>query len=153
MNKHKFTWIDGLIIAVIVVLIAGSFVRFFVKDTTSAAQQTVPFTYQLKLSNVRGYTADSLQVGDTVYDNEGKGAVGVISDIHVEPAAITYTSLNGEILQTQAEDYYDITLTLSADGVAVDNTYKVGTYTLRINQKSIYFTKYSEWIAHIISID
>ena len=45
MKKHRFSWIDGLIIAVVLVLIAGTCVKFLVKDKTSATRQTVSFTY------------------------------------------------------------------------------------------------------------
>lgn len=153
MKKHKFTWIDGLVIAVVVLLIAGTCIKFFVKDTTSATQPTVQFSYQLEISNVRNYIVDSLEIGDTVYDSEGKGVVGVISDILVEPAKTVYETPNGEVLQVETEGRYDITLTLRAEGIAADNTYKVGTYTLRVNKNALYFTKYSTWNAQIISID
>lgn len=68
MKKRKFTWIDALVILVAVVLIAGTFLKFFVKDTTSVTRESVPFTYQIKIESIRQCTIDTLQVGDTVYN-------------------------------------------------------------------------------------
>lgn len=153
MKKHKFTWIDALVIAVVLLLIVGTCVKFFAKDSTSVTHENVQFTYQLKIEDVREFTANALQVGDTVYDNEGKGAVGVITDIAVVPATTVYTAPNGEAVEAEMEGRCDITLTLSAEGVSTGDTYKVGTYTLRANKSAVYFTKYSTWKANILSID
>lgn len=153
MKKHKFTWIDGLVIAVVLLLIVGTCVKFFAKDSTSVTQENVQFTYQLQIDDVREYTAQALQIGDTVYDNEGKGAVGTITDIVVEPAKTVYEAPNGEAVEAEMEGRCDITLTLSAEGIPTGGTYKVGTYTLRANKSAVYFTKYSTWTASILSID
>lgn len=153
MKKHKFTWIDAVVIVVVVLLIAGTCVKFLVNDTTSVTQDSVEFTYQLRISNIRQMSVDSLQVGDAVYDNEGKGCVGVISAVDVEPYTTTYNTDSGEIVNTTVEGRYTVILTLTADGTPTGDTYKVGTYTLNVNSASTYFTKYSIWSATIISID
>ena len=152
MKKHKFTWIDALVIVVAVLLAVGTYIKFFVNDTTSVTQETVEFSYQLKIAGIRQCSVDSLQVGDTVYDNEGKGAVGVIRDISVTPAKSTYTKSDGTFAEAEVEDKFDVVLTVSAEGIASGNYYKVGTYNIQLNRSSTYFTKYSVWSAKIISL-
>lgn len=152
MKKHKFTWIDALVILVAVVLVAGTFLKFFVKDTTSVTQDTVTFTYQLKIEGIRQCSIDTLQVGDTVYNNDGKGAVGVISAIEVQPNTTLFNAPDGTIQQVEKEGRFNVILTLSAEGVPTGRTYKVGTYTLQVNQSALYFTKYSIWNATTCAI-
>lgn len=153
MKKHRFTWIDGLVIAVILLLVAGTAVKFLVKDHTAVDRETVRFSYQLKIEGVRQYTVDALQVGDVVYDNEGKGAVGVIQDIQVSPAVMTFTDSTGEIREATGQARFDVVLTLAAEGTVAGKTYKVGTYTMKVNRNSVYFTKYSIWSATVTGID
>lgn len=152
MKKHKFNWVDGLILAVVLLLIAGTAVKFLFMDTTSIKKDQVDFQYQVLIHGVRSVTVDALQVGDTVYDNEGKGAVGVISDIQVADAPANISLPDGTITQGTLEDRYDVTLTLDAQGEPVGKTYKIGTYNIKVNQNSTYFTKYSIWSAKIVSI-
>ena len=153
MKKHKFTWIDGLVTVIILALLAGTAVKFLVNDPTSTTVQSVPFQYQIQINDVRSYTVDSLQVGDTLYNNDGKASVGVISRILVANSLSTYTADDGTILESTNEDRYDVVLTLDAQGVPQDRSYKVGTYDIRLNQTALYFTKYSTWNGRIISMD
>ena len=152
MKTHKFTWIDGLILAVAVALIAGTCLKFFVLDTTSVNQEAVDFSYQIKITNVRQFTLDALKVGDTVYDDEGKGQVGTITDISFTDAVTTATYPDGSAAKAAVDGRYDITLTLSAQGVPSGGTYKVGTYAIKVNQDTLYFTKYSTWTGTVIAI-
>ncbi len=153
MKKHKPTWVDGLVLAVVLLLIAGTAVKFLYLDGTRLREETTSFQYQLLIHGVRSVTVDALAVGDTVYDNEGKGAVGVISDIRVEDALSSITLPDGTIVEGPMEDRYDVTLTLDAEGQRDGRTYKIGTYTIKVNQSSTYFTKYSIWTAKILSMD
>lgn len=153
MKKHKFTWIDGLVIAVIAMLLIGTYVKFFVNDSTSVTRQTEEFTYQLKISGLRQYSVDSLQVGDALYDNEGKGNVGVITQIDVSPNTATYTAPDGTIMETEVEDKFNVILTVTAEGIADNGAYALGTYDIQLNRHSTYFTKYSIWSATVVAIN
>lgn len=152
MKKHKFHWIDGLVLAVVVLLIAGTCLKFLVLDTTSVKKETVDFSYQIRIANLRQYTVEALQVGDTLYDNEGKGQVGVIEEIAVEDAVSSVSYPDGTFTQVPVEGRFDVTLTLRAQGVPEDGTYKVGTYTIKVNQENLYFTKYSIWNGSVVGI-
>ena len=154
MKKHKFSWIDALVIAVIVLLIAGSCYKFFSNDSSaSVTQQSVDFQCQLKISGVRSFTTDALKTGDAVYDSENGTAIGVISDIVITPASNHYKTSDGQMILAETEGRYDILLTLDCSGVWAGSTYKNGTYTYFVNQKSTFNTKYSTWTGTIISID
>lgn len=152
MKNHKFTWIDGLVIAVVVILLAGSFLKFFVKDSTALNQETIAFEYQLRIAGIRQVSVDSLQVGDSLFDNGSKEYVGVISDIQVKPAETTFHVPDGTIEKATYENRFDVTLTISAEGVPSAEGYRVGTTDLSVNRNATYFTKYSIWNATLLSM-
>lgn len=152
MKKHKFTWIDGLVIAVVVLLIAGTCVKFLVADKTVVTRETIPITYQIKIQGVRQFTIDALQVGDTVYEKEGKGAVGVIENITVEPGQSTAPYPDGTARSVETEERYDVTVTLSADAVLDGSVYRVGVYGICVGRETEYFTKYSIWHGTVSAI-
>lgn len=152
MKKHKFTWIDGLILAIVLLLVAGTCVKFLVKDTTAVTQELVEFDYQVEISGVRSFTVDAFQVGDTIYESEGKGQVGVISRIDTVPAETTYTDDSGNIHQTTTAGRFDVVLTITAQGTPQGDIYKVGTYEIKMNKHSGYFTKYVASSGTVIEI-
>jgi len=151
MKKHKFTWIDGLVLAVVVLLIAGTCVKFLVRGTGKTSTEET-FTYELLISGIRQVSADALQVGDAVYDNEGKGLVGTITDISISPAETNITLTDGSIQRGTIEERYDVVLTISAEGSFADGHYQTGTYDIQVNQVDTYFTKYSIWSATVLSV-
>lgn len=153
MKNHKFTWIDGLVLAIIALLAVGTFLKFFLLDSTSLNKDAVPVTYQIEILSIRQYSVDMLQVGDTVYDDEGKGAVGVITDISVTPAESEEEFTDGTISIVPVEDRFDVVLTLSADATPDGAAYKIGTYQMRVNHEALYFTKYSTWYGRVLRIE
>ena len=153
MKQHKFNWVDGVVIAVILLLIAGTVLKFVVLDPNARQKQTVDFTYQVEINGVRQYTVDALQVGDTLFDDAGKAAVGVIESIETEQAQTVGYMPDGTAVLAPVEDRLDVTLTLRAQGVPEKDFYKVGTYEIKVNQTSLYFTKYSIWSGRVVSIE
>lgn len=154
MKKHKFTWLDGLVIAVVILLIAGTCYKFQSGNTAGdTVQETAQFQYQLRIKNAYSYISEHLQIGDSVYETQTSSLMGVIQDISIAPATATYTTSTGEVLFAEKEDCVDITLTLSAEGIVSGATYKIGNFVLFANKESTFHTKYSSWSAEIISID
>lgn len=153
MKKHKFTWIDGLVILVVLVLIIGTCIKFFLKEETAVTTEEKTFQYQLEINGLRQVSVDSIQVGDTLYDNSGKGEVGTIIDVRVTPAEITIVRDNGTVIDGTVENRFDVILTVEAEGNRQEGYYQIGTYDIKVNQYSTYFTKYSIWSANVISLD
>ncbi len=153
MKKHPLTWIDGLVIAVLALLAAGTCVKFLGKDTATAKEATQELTYVLEIQGVRQYTVDALAEGDTVYDSEGKGAVGVISAIEMAPAATTISYPDGTTSEGTLEDRLDVYVTVTAQGCQENGAIRVGTYDIRVNGTNIYYTKYSTWSATVTELN
>lgn len=152
MKQHKFNWIDGLVLAVVLLLAAGTCLKFLVMDKTAVTREGVSFTYEVRIEGVRQYTIDAITEGDTLYESEGKGVVGVIESISTEPATNTAAYPDGTTKEVPIEDRYDVTVTVSAQGTAEGGRYQVGTYDIGVGRDTSYFTKYSAWSGTIRSI-
>ena len=154
MKKHRFTWIDGLVLAVIAVLIAGTCFKFFSNDSAAnVTQETVDFSCQLEISGVRDFTCQALQEGDKVFDGTTGALLGTIRQIDITPGQKAYETTDGKMVNATTEGRFDVVLTLDCTGTVSGNTYKNGVYTFFVNQESMFHTKYSTWTATIISID
>ena len=152
MKKHRFTWFDGLILGLILLLLAGTAVKFLVLDPSARQQTAVPFSMELKISGLRQYSVDAIQEGDALYEDAGKAMVGVITGIRAEPAEAEASFPDGTIETVPVEDRFDIYLTVSATGVKKDGIYQIGTYRLRQNDSILFYTKYSIWTGQIRDI-
>lgn len=152
MEKHKFNWIDGMVLVLIAALIAGVCVKFLVLDRTSRVHDTVSFSYQIKISGVRQYAADAILPGDTVYDEESKSPVGVVTDIRTEQSLSTAGFSDGSVARVPLEDRIDIYLTLEAQGVLTGGVYKTGTFPIVTGQSTRFYTKCSAWTGRVFSV-
>lgn len=153
MKNRKFTWIDGLALVVVLGLVLGTCARFVLSDAGETKKNGDTFQYTLKIDGVRQVTVDALQVGDTVYNNDGKAQVGVISQIQVSDAETTIEQEDGTIAEGKILDRYDVVLTLTAEGTRKDGEYRIGTYTIKVNQLADYYTKYCAWSANVTSVN
>lgn len=153
MKKHKFTWFDGLIALIVVALIAGTCVKFLLLDKTTVSKPTEEVHYTVTIRCVRQYTVDALQVGDTLFESEGKGAIGVISDIEVAQNEYAVACYDGTVKTGGQENRYDVILHITADGTVANGHYEIGTYDIYNNLQTAFFTKYSTWSGYVSSLN
>jgi hypothetical protein len=153
MKNHKFNWVDGLVLAVIVLLIAGTCFKFLGKDPTAQRQDQVDFTFDLRIEGVRQVTVDAIAVGDTLYDSTAKIALGTITNVAATPAETTIYYPDGTIVKGEIEDRYDVTVTVSGQGVRNDGVLQVSTCEIMLNRSATYYTKYSIWTAQLVALE
>lgn len=152
MKKHRFNWVDGLVLALILLLVAGTCLKFLVLDKTQKTRDIEKIQFTLEISGIRNYSVENIQVGDAIYDNNGKGQVGVISNIEVTPAKAEIYYSDGTLGEGLVEDRYDLKITVDTEGTVSEDGYQVDAYKLVVNTSSTYFTKYSIWSALITSV-
>ena len=150
--KKRLNWVDWFLIALVVLLVAGTVVKFAVLDPNARNGERVRIAYDLKVAGVRSYTVDAFQVGDALFGETGKGQVGTITDIQVSDALRTTELSDGTVDQLPMEDRYDILLTVTADAVKSSEGYKVDEYQIMFNQSALYYTKYAAFYANTVEI-
>ena len=152
MKQHRFNWVDGLVILVILGLIAGTFVKFYLLRPVEIQQETVEIEYTIRITGVRQYSVDALQVGDTVYDDDSKTNLGTISAIQTETARKFVSFPDGTTRPVDIQDRFDILLTVRADAVFDGGFYKIKTCAVKPNQTTSFFTKYLAWSGRVLSV-
>jgi hypothetical protein len=153
MKKHRFNWIDGLVLVVVVLLIAGTCYKFLGKDPTAQRQDQVDFTFDLRIEGVRQFTVDAIQVGDTIYDSSAKIALGTITNVAATPAETTISYPDGTLAKGTLEDRYDVVVTVAAQGVRNNGVLQVSTCDIQMNRSATYYTKYSVWNAQLVALE
>ena len=80
----KISIIDIAVVLIVVVLIAGIYVRFSGKAATNVVtdSQKVECTFLVK--NVRMYTVEALQKSEKVYDKTSKEFIGDVTNVTYE---------------------------------------------------------------------
>jgi hypothetical protein len=153
MKKHRFNWIDGLVLVVVVLLIAGTCYKFLGRDPTAQRQDQVDFTFDLRIEGVRQFTVDAIQVGDTIYDSSAKIALGTITNVAAIPAETTIYYPDGTLVKGTLEDRYDVVVTVESQGVRNDGVLQVSTCDIQMNRSATYYTKYSVWNAQLVALE
>lgn len=150
----KISFIDIVVIIVVVLLAAGIYMRFFSLQTTAAVgQPSEPIGYTLKISAVRQYTVDAITVGDRIFDENGSENLGTITAIEVKDAYQWGPTADGTAKYGAVEGKYDIFLTVDGDGVIADGRYYVGRVVqLGASQTDDFTTKYCTFTGKVLEI-
>jgi hypothetical protein len=140
----KISVIDVIVIVIVLLLGAALYVKFNVLEITSSTGELEPITYVIKVSGVREYTLNNLEIGDILFDedNDSGNSVGTITDIEAEQAMAASELTDGTYVMAEIENCYDITLTIEASGLVSSGRYFVNkNYEVNANSKRTFYTK------------
>lgn len=123
--KKRLTKMDFWVLAVVLALIAGVFVK---TRMTAAMPDTMPFTYQMELTDPDGEIAP----GDTVLCIVGKQPVGIVTEI-----------------RTDAEK---LVLTLEAEGFPIEGGWRTNVYDILPGLEDDFYTESASWYGIVTGI-
>ena len=150
----KISIIDVLVVGVVLVLaVALNFKSNQTQTGTSVTSDTI--TYQVLVSGVRNYVADTVSVDDLLYDldhNSG-GALGKIVAIEETDGTKFVELQNGYVGMVPAEDSVNLLLTVEGRGVVSDGRVLINrVYDLGVNSARNYHTKFAQFTGTVVSI-
>ena len=123
--KKRLTKMDFWVLAVVLALIAGVFVR---THMTAAMPDTMPFTYRMELTDVRGDVAP----GDTVLCMAGKQPVGTVTEILSEGNRTV--------------------ITLQAEGFPIEGGFHTNVYDILPGLEDEFYTDHASWYGIVTGI-
>ncbi len=131
--KKKFTFIDVLIVIVLIAAIAICAVMFLPR---LGASESAEAEFTVLVSSQDPEVAEAMSVGDTVTLSYTDKDSGTVTDVRTELAeSMTFDSINGEYRLEDVEGKVDIYVTVKAD-VSVSDTYiKAGDTIIRVGSK------------------
>ncbi len=139
----KINIIDFVVIFIVVLLIVGATIKFKNFNSTTEENANQMIEYKLKISDVREYTLDGIQIGDTVFDSQTGVNIGKVIDVNKTPAK-TYEQLsNGKVELIENPYKYDAEITIETPGTSEQNAYYANkTIEIKVDGTKIIETKY-----------
>ncbi len=146
--------IDIVVVAVVIVLAAAVYMRFFANEesVTEAAGST--FTYEIKARAVRQEVADMIKVGDQLYDEENRYYIGDVVNVSVEPAVQQMVLSDGTYVNAPVENRYDVYIEVETQGLISNGRYYAErSYEVSVNEGIQFLSKYVSTSGVIWSIE
>ncbi len=157
MDKPKFNFMDGFIIALIILVTIAGFLFLNRSDNAGTTPQTVTAQYTIELTKCEKVVADAfieaLSNGETVMVGEKERFAASLTDVQIVSAKklITDSRSGAEVL---AEDpmYYDIVLTLESQVTESDSAIMAGSTPLRVGEDEVVRGKKSAGMGYITGL-
>lgn len=127
--KKQHTKMDLLILAAVIALIAGVFVKGWALRRT--AVESISFTYQMELIDPESGIADAIIPGDTVICEAGKQPVGIVVDVQTDGGLVV--------------------VTIQANGYPIDGGYRTNVYDILPGFRQRFYTDTAYWKGIITS--
>ncbi len=132
--KKRFTFIDGIITAVVIAAVAAAGVMAASKAGIGAEHKRATFT--VLLASQEPGVAEAMTVGDKVTLSYTDKDRGTLTGIETKPAeTMTFDSINGEYRMEPVEGKEDVYATVEADVNVTDEYIKTGETLIRVGSE------------------
>lgn len=125
-NGRIFGKINIIDLLVIIVIIAAACITVFKFTATSGKGNTkvnTAFSYTLKVTDVRDFTAKQFAEGDNLYDDETGKFIGKVTAVKTEQSKEYALKSDGTYNYTERPGRFDVYVTVSTNGTVKDTGY------------------------------
>ena len=154
MKKFKINIVDIAAIALILavgITIKMRFQKYNMMDDTQAQMSQIQYT--MKFSNIRQFTADAFQIGDTVFDKQTGVEIGKIVAKEQQPNISLVGLIDGQIAKSEVPNKSDLILTIESDAIINDSGYYANkTIEIKVGSEKIIETLYAKSEGRILSL-
>lgn len=124
-KKVRFTFIDGIIVLVIIAVIAFVGYNFFGKEVVQNQATSDTFEISFYIEEAPDFAAESIEVGSGVTDEAKKVPLGTIKNLEVADSVSFGGTSEGKIVKTTKEGYKSIKITAEVSGNEFEHGIKV----------------------------
>lgn len=134
--------LDLILILLILCVLGGIVVFFFRNPPASLRKSHVHIEYVLESTDIRDEFADSIRVGDTVYETNTLRKIGeVIAVEYAQSTKQSYSQNADKILEVPYPNRTDIRITIRANADHIDDAYTIKDVgAIRMNTRIAYLT-------------
>ncbi len=122
----KLNIVDLLIVILVVVAVCATVYKFGFSEHSDVNESNTRIEYVLKAKGVRGFTVDSIKIGDSIYDEETDNLLGTITAVEAKDAMDYVLKADGTTVYTSKPDRYDAYITVESDARILDGGYFTG---------------------------
>ncbi len=137
-KKIRFTFIDAIIVLIIVAVIAFVGYNFFGKEVVNNNNTEDTFIVSYYIEEAPDYAAQNVSKGDAVSDEAKKIPLGTVVDVELKEAAVYSPDSNGNTIKSSKDGYKSVMITTEvnanefAHGIKVSGTEYVVGHSLTI---------------------
>jgi len=144
-KKFKLNIIDIVIVVILVSIAALLVYKFSAVNKSSEiniVKTNATIEYEADIIGARIYTADSIKIGDKVYDRAKNTYMGEIVQIEINPYVQHLLDAEGQLISVEKPDYYDIKLRIKGPITDKSSGYFLsGVLELKVNSSYSIQTK------------
>ena len=153
----KVSIVDLLVVLVVIVLAMALHTKNNEKEITATTSTDAPIVYQIEAQAVPDYVADTIQVGDEMFEVERStgGTLGKILSIEEKPGQRLINRADGQVVMGPAEECVNLLITVEGRGIVSDDGRILinRIYDLGVNASRMFCTNYAQFIGSVVSID
>ncbi len=134
----KIRWIDILIIVFVIAIAVVFFLRRgddnYSKFKGGVDIDLVDMSLTYETKGIRGFSVDSIELGDVIFDDDSGTKLGVVTAINVKPSKEVMVKNNGEAVSAIREEYFDLYVTINSKVYESENKFLAnGNFDLKLN--------------------
>ncbi len=142
-KRFKFNIIDAAVLLVIVLVIWGASIKFGKYNVKTDKSSEGTILYTIDITNVRDYSLQAYQSGDTVFDSLTGVNIGTIQKIESADAVSYENREDGKLVKVVNPYKKDIVLYIETPGTVENNAYYANkSIELKVNSQKAIETKY-----------
>ena len=148
-GKNKFTFVDIVLIAAILVVAALIVYNVFIADGDASAKDSVEVEYKVLIEKVKAdkylleitdagkLKRSFLEDGEKVYLTENSAVIGEIVSVTAEPykESTGQVNSNGELIYSEYPGYFNLIITVKAKAVDTSNGFEVSGIRILSNEE------------------
>lgn len=129
--KTKFNFVDFIIIALIVSLLAaGAYKLFFVNR--GLTEQNGLIEYKVLVENVRFPTVEGIIEGQPIREVQTNIVMGTVIKKEVSPYKQAVPTLDGRVVLAEVPEKYNVIITIGSPAIVTENNIMIGNKEIKI---------------------
>ncbi len=135
MKKRTFTWLDGVLCAVLALVLIVGGVFLFGKGDKAAVSSEKTYEMTMRFNRATTEEFDCYKVGDTLYFQNRTGVLGTVTDLKlIDKVQEEYDEENGRFVAVVDPEIRAVEMKVQVQGGVKDGAFTVGGQELHIGQ-------------------
>lgn len=134
-KKHKFNFIDIILLTVILAAVVLLVYIFMSGRIETFGNQSVLVEYQVSITRIREEFRGNVNVGDKVVDSVKLMSIGEVIDVQYSPSIFIVSELNsGDLQYPIYPEHLDMTITIRAEADLEKGMYLIDGYRIAVGE-------------------
>ena len=155
MKKIKINILDISVVIIIILLVFATVIKFRNYNVDTNENSSLEnIQYEVRIGNIREYTANAFEIGDKLYDSQTNVVIGKIIDKKIEPHYAYEKLSTGKLVKVEMPEKYNLKLVVETEGSVTEEGYYANrSVELKVGSDKQIETLYVKTTARITDIE